>query len=79
MSKKRHVRDAQVVERVRRELIKRKGGWKELPSKADNVFTYRWVAAFAAGDIKEPSYTRITALARLMGIEIDVIGGDGKH
>lgn len=62
----------EVVERVREKLNERKGTWKELQSKSNDAFTYRWLAAFAKRDIVDPSYTNLVALAKVLGIRIGV-------
>ena len=73
-------RDQKVVDKVRAALLERKGSWRAISRRAtkDNTLTYRWISAFAADEIEDPSYTRLAALARYLDINIGVLNGNAK-
>lgn len=65
--------EKRVVKQVRRALIQHKGEWKEISRQAEGSLTYRWISAFAAGEITDPSYTRLSALAKHLNIQIGIV------
>ena len=75
---KKSRRDELVVERVRKRLLRKKGHWKAISRSAKGVLTYRWISAFAAGEIVDPSFTRLAVLARKLELEIGVMNGHDK-
>lgn len=66
-----------VVEQVRRELRANRGDWPRLSKLTGGKISYRWLIAFAAGTIREPSFTRLVSLASYLGFRIEVL--PGKH
>jgi hypothetical protein len=63
------------VELVRKELNRNRGQWKRLSRLAHGKLSYRWIAAFADGNIKDPSFTRLKTLGSYLGILIRVEQG----
>lgn len=70
-----------LVERMRAEMIRNKGEWMRL-SKLEHKrygerqrFSYRWLHAFANGEMKSPGVIPVLALAEYLGMEIQVKPG----
>lgn len=65
------------VEELRQDVLKAAGDWPHICRLTKGRIGYHWLKAFAYGKIAEPSYTRMTILAHILGKPLFV--GRGKR
>jgi hypothetical protein len=78
--KKQTEKEDTIVRTVRAELNANKGQWRRLArlmKKSKSKLSYRWIVAFASGQIRDPSFTRLRHLASFLGIKLIV--ATGRH
>jgi hypothetical protein len=67
-----------IVQAIRAELNANKWQWRRLArllKKSKHQLSYRWLVAFASGQIADPSFTRLKHLGSFLGVKIITAGG----
>lgn len=62
--------DNEIISKMREELRKCRGKWMHLSRLTGRQLSYRWIVAFASGEIPSPSFQKICLLGKYIGIKI---------
>lgn len=62
--------DNEIIEKMREELRKCRSKWMHLSKLTGRALSYRWIVAFAAGEIQEPSFQKIYTLGKFLGMKV---------
>lgn len=75
MVKREEKKEEDVLERMREELNKCKSKWTQLSKLTGRALSYRWIVAFAGGEIREPSFQKIVILGKYIGLKVTTAPG----
>jgi len=74
MSGKSNIGISTFIDRVRAELIRRKGGWLEISMSTRNPrLSLRWIGAFARNEYLVIDAESLFELARCMGMDVKIM------
>lgn len=62
--------DNEIIKRLRAELERCRSKWALLSKQTGRRLSYRWIVAFAGGEIREPSFQKICLLGEYLGMRI---------